>query len=86
MDGKPGSGFLISDWWEKELAQLFKKARRTKAAVMIYTAWKIWKERNPRVLDHKVTSPTEVLQAIKNEIFERKMTCGGPELSFMFNL
>jgi len=38
LDGKPGSGFLISDWWEKELAQLFKKARRTKAAVMIYTA------------------------------------------------
>jgi len=53
MVGKPGPGLLISDWWEKELVQLSKKARRVKAAVMIYTAWNIWKERNQRVFDQK---------------------------------
>ena len=83
---KPNSGLLILDWWEKELVQLSRKARRTKAAVMIYTAWNIWKERNRRVFDQRFTSPSEVLQVIKNEIMERRLSCAGPELSFMANV
>ena len=86
MVGKPGPGLLISDWWEKELVQLSKKARRVKAALMIYTAWNVWKERNRRVFDQKSITPSEVLQLIKNEIMERKMACGAPELSFMSNV
>ena len=39
----------IIDWWQKELAQLPKKTRRTKAAFMMYGAWNIWKERNRRI-------------------------------------
>ena len=39
----------IIDWWQKELEQLPKKTRRTKAAFMMYGAWNIWKERNRRI-------------------------------------
>jgi hypothetical protein len=38
---KPAQGFEVMDWWEKELAHLSKKARRLKAALMIYAAWNI---------------------------------------------
>ena len=46
-------------------------------------AWNMWKERNRRVFDHQATSPLELLQAIENEILEKKMACGGPELPFI---
>ena len=64
--------------------QLSRKARRTKAAVMIYTAWNIWKERNRRVFDQRFTSPSEVLQVIKNEIMERRLACGGARVIFLW--
>jgi hypothetical protein len=69
------------DWWQKELAQLSKKARRLKAAMMIYCAWNIWKEGNRRVFDQKNSTPAEVTQEIKIEI----KTSGGPELSILFS-
>ena len=46
----------IIDWWQKELAQLPRKTRRVKAALMMYCAWNIRKERNCRVFDHRYTS------------------------------
>jgi hypothetical protein len=47
----------ILDWWERELAKLPNKIRKLKAAMMIYTAWNIWKERNRRVFNQQVGSP-----------------------------
>jgi len=73
------------DWWEKELVQLPKKTRQIKAALLIYTAWNIWKERNQRVFQQKIGSPAEMVHAIKEEINERRRACGHPELPFMFN-
>ena len=45
----PNGSLEIVDWWQKELAHLPKKTRRTKAALTMYCAWNIWKERNRRI-------------------------------------
>jgi len=42
-------------------------------------------KRNQRVFQQKIGSPAEVLQAIKEEINERRRACGHPEPPFMFN-
>jgi len=77
----PTGNSEIIVWWQKELAHLPKKTRRTKAAFMMYSAWNIWKERNRRVFENKQGSPTDVLHEIKMEVQTRKMACGGPEIS-----
>jgi len=70
----------IIDWWQKELAQLPKKTRRTKAAFMMYGAWNIWKERNRCIFEQKEGSPADVMHEIKTEAQARRLACGGPEL------
>ena len=71
---------------QEELAKLPKKIRKLKAAMMIYTSCNIWKERNRRVFNQQIGSPVMVLQEIKREINDRKLACGGPELSFVSNV
>ena len=71
---------------QEELAKLPKKIRKLKAAMMIYTSWNIWKERNRRVFNQQIGSPVMVLQEIKREINDRKLACGGLELSFVSNV
>ena len=77
----PQNGILIIDWWQKELAQMPKKTRKTKAAMMMYCAWNLWKESNRRVFDQIAKTPTEVLQEIKLEMSTRSLACSGLELS-----
>jgi len=76
----PQDGLEIIVWWQTELAQLPKKIRRLKAALMMYCAWNIWKERNRRVFELKQGTPSEVLHEIKMEIETRSLACGRPEL------
>ena len=66
----------ITEWLVKELAQLPKKTRKLKAALMIYAAWNIWKERNRRVFNQKYGTPQEVLQEVNREVNDRKQACG----------
>jgi len=58
-----------------------KKTRKIKAAMMMYCAWNLWKERNRRVFEQKIKSPAEEIQEIKHEVHTRKLACLGPELS-----
>jgi len=76
----PDDSLEIIDWWEKELAYLPAKKRRLKAALLMYCAWNIWKERNRRVFDQVQKTPAEVMQEIKAEVNTRKLACGGLEL------
>jgi hypothetical protein len=75
----PDDGLEIIDWWQKEIAHLPSKTRRIKAAMLMYCAWNIWKERIRRVFDLQKT-PAEVVQEIKSEVNTRKLACGGPKL------
>ncbi|KAG2575983.1 hypothetical protein PVAP13_7KG358201 [Panicum virgatum] len=52
----------MEDWGKMELANLPKQVRRTKAAILTYTAWNICKARN---------------REIKAEITLRRLACGG---------
>ena len=72
----------IMFWWERALGNLPKNIRRIKAAVLIYTAWNIWKARNKVVFDNKRLSPVDVLHEIKMEMAVRTLACGRPELPF----
>jgi hypothetical protein len=71
----------IDVWWQQELAGSPKKMRRTKAAIMMYTAWNIWKERNRSIFEHTRADAVQILQEIMAEISVRKLACGGPEFS-----
>ncbi|OEL27407.1 hypothetical protein BAE44_0011577, partial [Dichanthelium oligosanthes] len=70
----------LLEWWQKELAELPRKTRRTKAALLMYSAWNIWKERNRRIFEHRHLTAVQVEQEIKTEIMTSKMACGSPEL------
>lgn len=49
---QPAADLSLEDWWNTSLAGLSKENRRSKAAILIYTAWNIWKARNRQVFDH----------------------------------
>lgn len=76
----PQPGIQLVDWWQKELAQLPKKTRKTKAVKMMYCAWNVWKESNRRVFKQKRKTTAEVMHEIKLEVDTRKRACSGSEL------
>ncbi|KAG2560618.1 hypothetical protein PVAP13_8KG080484 [Panicum virgatum] len=79
----PTEGLPIAAWWEQELAGLPKKLRRTKASLMMYTAWNLWKERNRHSFEHTSSDTVRVLQDIKVEVSVQKLACGGLVIPFL---
>jgi hypothetical protein len=39
-----------------------------RAQRVIYTSWNIWKERCKRVFENKVTTPTQLINIIKDDV------------------
>ncbi|OEL25104.1 hypothetical protein BAE44_0013874, partial [Dichanthelium oligosanthes] len=62
------------------LAPLAKKQRRSTAAILMYTTWNIWKERNRRVFEGKYMRPDQVFNLIQEDINLRRQACGNPVL------
>ncbi|KAF8719547.1 hypothetical protein HU200_024278 [Digitaria exilis] len=61
------------------MARLPDSIKRRKAAILIYTTWNLWKERNRRVFDGKSATPQRVLAFIKKEMSLRATACDAVE-------
>ncbi|RCV40584.1 hypothetical protein SETIT_9G066500v2 [Setaria italica] len=58
-----------------------KEKRRALAAVLIYTCWNLWKERNRRIFEGIQATPQRVFSLIKEEINMRQRACGAPTIT-----
>jgi hypothetical protein len=72
----PNQNLSLAIWWNGELARLSSEDRLRCAAYLIYAAWNLWKERNRRIFDGVLSTPSRVLQLIKDEMAQRESACG----------
>jgi len=78
---KPATDISLEVWWLRSLQNLPRAQKRTKAAVLMYTTWNLWKERNRRVFEGKEAEPSTVLHFVKEEVNLRFRACGAPDVS-----
>jgi hypothetical protein len=71
---RPGD-LSLEEWWNNSLLGVRKEDRRRKSALLLYTAWNLWKERNRRVFDGLQALPTRILALIKEEMQLRESAC-----------
>ena len=68
----PPSGIGIEEWWNLMINSTTSENRNKVAAILIYTAWNIWNERNRRIFQGSSQQPTAVLGFIKEEMEVRR--------------
>lgn len=51
------------------------------AALLMYAAWNVWKERNRRTFEGRSATSLQVFCLVKEEIAVRQQTVGGPSVS-----
>jgi len=66
----------VEEWWRRCLFPSPQSQKRSVAALLMYTTWNLWKERNRRVFDSKSLQPHNVFSIIKEEVLLRRVTCG----------
>ncbi|RLN08356.1 putative ribonuclease H protein [Panicum miliaceum] len=63
-----GFDFQLEDCWRANLQNMSKHEQKIKAAVLMYVAWNISKERNRRIFESKAMTAADVLREVKLEI------------------
>jgi hypothetical protein len=70
--------FGLLKWRLISMEHLNQAQKRSVAAILSYTAWNIWKERNRRVFQQRSLQPHQVVLLIKEETNLRRVACGTP--------
>ncbi|RCV34837.1 hypothetical protein SETIT_7G189700v2 [Setaria italica] len=70
--------FFLPGWWRLSVQAVRKEHRRATAAILIYTWWNIWNERNRRIFQGIQAMPQAVFGFIEEEISLRQRACGAP--------
>jgi len=71
----PAHGVNVQEWWNSALQVPDAAKRNRVAAILIYTAWNIWNERNRRIFQGVVQAPQRILGLIKEEMALRQQAC-----------
>nr|TKV90798.1 hypothetical protein SEVIR_9G052600v2 [Setaria viridis] len=69
-----------SPWWETNMQAFNTKQKRSLAAILMYTAWHLWKERNRRIFQNQAMRPDQLLGLIQSDVLLRRMATGFPLL------
>jgi hypothetical protein len=73
----PTGELSLQGWWNASVTGRSKEEGRRVAALLIYTAWNLWKERNRRAFQGVAATPVTVLLLIKEEMQLREFAVGG---------
>jgi len=70
----------VQEWWNSSIQAAEAQERNKVAAILIYTAWNVWNERNCRIFTRTSLSPMRVLDMIKSEMEVRRCACEAREV------
>ncbi|TVU33383.1 hypothetical protein EJB05_25197, partial [Eragrostis curvula] len=62
-----GNASTLQDWWEQSEGHQPETRRKGFNTLFMLTAWSIWKERNARVFEGKISTSSQVVQRIKGD-------------------
>jgi hypothetical protein len=64
----PAQDFSLEQWWNKSISAHQRKDKRRVAAILLYTAWHIWKEQNRWIFEGFSALPARVFALIKEDL------------------
>jgi hypothetical protein len=71
----PPRDVSLEMWWNSSLLGTRKEDRRRKSAILLYTVWNLWKERNRSAFDGVSALPSRIFFLIKEELQLREAAC-----------
>ena len=71
----PPSGVQVQDWWNDAMRLATAHTKPTLAAILLYTVWNIWNERNRRIFQGLMQTPVRIFGLIKQEMAFRQQAC-----------
>ena len=73
----PSPSVDVEEWWNSSLRAANDENMGRIAAILIYTSWNVWNERNRRIFQGTSQSPAQILNLIKQEMDIRRQACEG---------